>query len=227
MRTRMLILLSLFSIAFLAVVALGINWNNPSNDADEMISSGETTTITPPAGQAATPKLSREAQKNKSSLDWTMPSTLTGGGSSAKESRADAQASTSTEATEDTTTESSTASTEDTELPPEETVASTAEGNWYFTLNDSIVRDLAMTIFQNGNDVYGAGKIKEGNSTLDVAVSGTIADSTLDLNLVSTNPIVQYKLNLNIDEDWASGEYEASSAGGEAWTGVAEGQKTS
>jgi hypothetical protein len=49
----------------------------------------------------------------------------------------------------------------------------------------------------------------------------------MSLNLISTNPIVQYKLNLDLDNDWASGEYEASSAGGDAWTGVAEGQKTS
>jgi hypothetical protein len=227
MRISMLILLSLLSLAFLTVIALGINWNNPSNDADEMISSGETTTITPPPGLAATPKLSREQQKNKSSLDWSMPSTLSEGSDSPKESRADDQSDTSTEATEASTTEDNATETTDTELPPEETVAATAEGNWYFTLNDSIVRDLAMTVFQNGDDVYGAGKIKEDNSTLDVTVSGTIADSTMKLNLVSTNPIVQYKLNLDLDEDLARGEYDASSASGETWTGVAEGQKIS
>ena len=47
MRTKMLILLSLFSIAFLTAIALGIDWNDPSHDAEEIISSGETTTITP------------------------------------------------------------------------------------------------------------------------------------------------------------------------------------
>ena len=233
MRTKMLILLSLFSIAFLTAIALGIDWNDPSHDAEEMISSGETTTITPPQGQAATPKLSRAQQENKSSLDWTMPSTLSTSDKSAKQSRADSQSesetetSTSTEAAESTAAEDNTTAAIDTELPPEQTAAVTAEGNWYFTLNDSVVRDLAMTVFQKDEDVYGAGKIREGNSTIDVAVSGTIADSTMELNLISTNPIVQYKLNLDLGEDWASGEYEASTAGGETWTGIADGQKTS
>ncbi|MDD1760968.1 MAG: hypothetical protein LUQ59_01935 [Methanothrix sp.] len=232
MSTKMLIL-SLFSIAFLTAIALGINWNDPSHDAEEMISSGETTTITPPQGQAATPKLSRAQQENKSSLDWTMPSTLSTSDSSAKQSRAESQSesetetSTSTEAADTSAAEDNTTAATDTELPPEQTVAATAEGNWYFTLNDSVVRDLAMTVFQKDEDVYGAGKIREGNSTIDVAVSGTIANSTMELNLISTNPIVQYKLSLDLDEDWASGEYQASTAGGETWTGIADGQKTS
>ena len=62
---------------------------------------------------------------------------------------------------------------------------------------------------------------------MDVAVSGTAAGSDLNLDLVSTNPIIQYKLNLTVDQDLASGEYQASSVSGESWTGIAEGQKTS
>lgn len=225
----MLIISSLLFIAFLTVTALCINWNNPSNNADEMISSGETTTITPPAGQAATPKLSRAAQANKSVLDWSMPSTL-GDSNSAKSSRAEAQASAETDTStgtelNETAINDSTASTADTELPPATTEAVTAQGNWYFTLNDSVVRDLALALFQNGEDVYGAGKIKEGNNTLDVTASGSITDSSMELNLVSANPVVQYKLNLAIDQDWATGDYQASSASGESWNGSAEGQK--
>ncbi|MBN1235153.1 MAG: hypothetical protein JW999_03785, partial [Methanotrichaceae archaeon] len=121
--------------------------------------------------------------------------------------------------------ESEAAATE-TELPPALPEVAAVGGNWYFTLNDSVVRDLAMAIFQKGNDVYGAGKIREGNSTMDVAVSGVIADSTLELNLISTNPIVQYKLNLNLSQDWATGDYQASSASGDSWAGTAEGEKT-
>lgn len=232
MRLKLIILSSLLFIAFLTVTALCIDWNNPSNNADEMISSGETTTITPPDGQAATPMLSRAAQANKSALDWSMPTTL-GDSNSAKSSRAEAQANgatdTSAEANDSATNESiaaneSTASTADTELPPATTKAVTAQGNWYFTLNDSVVRDLALVLFQNGNDVYGAGKIKEGNNTLDVTASGSIADSSMELNLVSANPVVQYKLNLALDQDWAAGDYQASTASGESWKGSAEGQ---
>ncbi|MDD1750549.1 MAG: hypothetical protein LUO89_11825 [Methanothrix sp.] len=230
MRFKILILSSLLFIAFLAVTALCVDWSNPSYDADEMISAGEVATITPPAGQAATPKLSREQQKNKSSLDWTMPSTLTGGGDSAKESRSQAEAASeeavASTATEETAPAANTSTTTDTELPPVQTEAVSAGGNWYFTLNDTVARDLVLTLFQKENDVFGAGMIKEGNNTIDVTVSGVAADAALELDVVSMNPISRYKLNLNLNGNLATGEYLAFSATGDSWTGSVEGEKT-
>jgi hypothetical protein len=230
MRFKMLILSLLLFIAFLAVTALCVNWDNPSGNAEEMISGGEVEILTPPPGQAATPKLSRELQKNKSSQDWSIPSTLTGGGDSAKESRTQAESAgsetvASTEA-EQALPVANISTATDTELPPAQMEAATASGNWYLTLNDSVERDLVLTIFQKGNDVFGAGKIKEGNNTLDVTVSGAATNASLELNLVSANPIVQYKLNLDLSGDYATGVYKASSANGDTWMGSAEGQKT-
>jgi hypothetical protein len=228
MRFKMLILSLLLFIAFLAVTALCVNWDDPSYNTDEMISGGEVEIVTPPAGQAATPKLSREQQKNKSSLDWTMPSTLTGGGDSAKESRTQAESSGEVTVAGTASVEAAPAAnaSADTELPPAPPEVASVSGNWYFTLNDSVVRDLALALFQNGTDVFGTGKIKEGNKTQDMTVSGAITDGAVELNLVSTNPIVQYKLNLNLNEEYATGEYQAFSASGESWTGSAEGEKT-
>jgi hypothetical protein len=229
MRFKMLILSLLLFIAFLAVTALCANWDNPGS-ADELISGGETEIVTAPAGQAATPKLSREQQKDKTSQDWTMPDTLTGGGNSAKESRTQAESASeeavaSTPAEETAPVENPSAAT-DTELPPAQLEVINAGGNWYFTLNDSVERDLALVLFQKGNEVFGAGKIKEGNNTQDVTASGAVADATMELNLVTANPIVQYKLNLNLSEDWAEGVYQAFSTSGDSWTGSVEGEKT-
>lgn len=231
MRFKMLILSSLLFIAFLAVTALCANWDDQqSQTAEQLLSGGEEEIITPPAGQAATPKLSRDLQKNKTSQDWTIPSTLTGGGDSAKSSRTQAE-SASEEAVASTAAEqaepaANTSAVTDTELPPAQPAVIAVGGNWYFTLNDSVERDLALVLFQKGNEVFGAGKIKEGNNTLDVTASGAVADATLKLNLVSANPIVQYKLNLNLSEDFATGEYQAFSTSGDSWTGSAEGEKT-
>lgn len=230
MRFKMLILSSLFFIAFLAATALCINWDDPSGNAEEMISSGEVEIVTAPAGQAANPAAQRKLNENKTSMDWTVPSTLTGGGNSAKESRTQAESASeeavaSTAAEETAPVENPSAAT-DTELPPAQLEVINAGGNWYFTLNDSVERDMALVLFQKGNEVFGAGKIKEGNNTQDVTASGAVADATLELNLVTANPIVQYKLNLNLSEDWATGEYQASSTSGDSWTGYAEGEKT-
>jgi hypothetical protein len=219
MRFKMLMLSSMLFLAFLAVTALSVDWDDPSYDADEMFTSGQEEVYKNPVGAPATPQESRDLQENKSSMNWTMPSTLTGGGDSAKESRAQAQPSSDAglaAANENNTT-----------ITAAQTEAVSAQGNWFFTLNGSVVRELALTLFQNETDIYGSGKIKEGNNTLDVTASGAIAGSNMELNLVSANPIVQYRLNLSLSEDLAAGEYEASSASGETWAGTAEGQKTS
>ena len=229
MRFKMLILSSLLFIAFLAATALCINWDDPSGNAEEMISSGEVEIIKAPAGQAANPAAQRKLNENKTSMDWTVPSTLTGGGDSAKSSRTKAESASeealASTAAEETASVENTATT-DTELPPTQLEAINAGGNWYFTLNDSAERDLALVLFQKGNEVFGAGKIKEGNNTQDVTASGAVADATMELNLVTANPIVQYKLNLNLSEDWAEGVYQAFSTSGDSWTGSVEGEKT-
>ena len=166
----------------------------------------------------ATPQEARELQKNKSALNWTMPSTLSAGGESAKESR---------EQAEETSAPPAESIASDSQTSPAQTEMVDVKGNWFFILNDSMTRELALTLLQEGGNVYGSGRIREDNSSMDVAVSGTAAGSDLKLNLVSTSPIVQYQLNLTVDQDLAAGEYKASSAGGESWMGTAEGQKTS
>lgn len=215
-------------IAFLAVTALCVDWSNPSYDADEMISAESVTVYKNPSGFAPTPQAQRELEKNKSSLDWTMPSTLTGGGSSAKNSRTLAESSgeeaAANAAAEETAPAANTSV--DTELPPAQPEVANAGGNWYFALNDSVERDLALVLFQKENDVFGAGKIKEGNNTMDVTVSGTITDASLVLDVVSMNPISRYNLMLDLSGDYATGEYQAFSASGDTWKGSAEGEKT-
>ena len=92
--------------------------------------------------------------------------------------------------------------TETSELPPSQTasepVPASLGGSWSFTLNDSVQRDLALTLFQTDSNLFGAGKIREGNNTLDVTVSGSVpTDETVQLDVTTANPISLYKLNLN------------------------------
>jgi hypothetical protein len=234
----MLILSSMLFIAFAAITAYCADWTNQQTlTADQLLDGGEVEVLTPPAGMAATPALQRKANANKTSMDWTVPNTLSGGGNSAKSSRAEAEASTADTAADTTSTAQNTTSSEEvttpvtTELPPSQTTSQTAAlslaGSWYFTLNDSVQRDLALTLFQNGNNLFGAGKIREGNNTLDVTVSGSSQNNeTAELDITTVSTITLYKLNLNLNGDTATGEYQASSASGESWKGISEGQKT-
>lgn len=222
MSFKAVILSSFLFSTLLAVTALGIAWDDPSYDVDEMFHSGEDEEYVNPVGAPATPQEARELQKNKSTLNWTMPSTLSAGGESAKESREQAE---STGETQTSPSAEETAAP-DVEASTTQTETVNVQGNWFFALNDSMARELALTLLQDEGNVYGSGRIREGNSSMDVAVSGTAAGSDLKLNLVSTSPILQYQLNLTVDQDLAAGEYRASSAGGESWIGTAEGQKT-
>src|SRR5512137_1308752 len=139
MRFKTLILSSLLFLALLAVTALSVDWTNPSYKADEMFTSGDQEVYANPVGAPATPQIARELQKNKSTLNWTMPNTLAAGGKSAKESRDQAEATTGTQ-----TSTSTEAADSDLAISPSQTEAVNAKGNWFFTLNDSVTRDLGL-----------------------------------------------------------------------------------
>jgi hypothetical protein len=176
----------------------------------------------------STPQKSRELQENKSSLDWTMPSTLSTSATSAKSSRVEAESNVVSQ--NDTTSQETplvadTSSTVQSELPPESSVASMG-GSWSFELNDSSKRDVALALFQSGNYVYGAGNMREENSTHQLAASGSIQDETMDLDIITLGTINLYKLTLDLSGDSAVGDYQAFSASGDAWKGSAEGLRT-
>jgi len=99
-------------------------------------------------------------------------------------------------------------------------------GSWSFLLNDTDEKEMALSLFQKDGDVFGAGKMRAGNSTVDVAASGTVSGSNLELNLVSLGTIRLYKLDLDLSGEAAAGQLLAISTSGESWTGEAEGQKT-
>lgn len=175
-----------------------------------------------------TPQKSRALQENKSSLDWTMPSTLSGGATSAKSSREAAISASA--AQKDSAASSSVAnasSTAESELPPTETATISVSGSWSFELNDSLIRDMALALFQSGEYVYGAGNMREGNTTLQVAASGSVNDNEMDLDIISLGTINLYKLKLELNEDLGSGKYLAFSATGETWSGSVEGVRIS
>ena len=223
MSFKALILSSFLFSTLLAMTAIGVDWTDPSYDVDEMFHSGESEEYANPVGAPATPQEARELQKNKSTLNWTMPSTLSAGGESAKESRDQAESTGETQ----TSAPAEETAAPDVEASTAQTEMANVQGNWFFALNDSMTRELALTLLQDEGNVYGSGRIREDNSSTDVAVSGTAAGSDLKLNLVSTSPITEYQLNLTVDQDLAAGDYKATTASGESWTGSAEGQKTS
>ena len=169
-------------------------------------------------------KASREryfAEKENSTLDWDMPSSLSGSGSTPFESRSMAQEQSSAEV-QDSSSQSSEIST-DAQIASNQSVIANASGTWSLQLNDSMQRDVSLTLFQEGASIFGSGSLREGNSTSQVMASGTLQGDLLNLDLTTQQPITLYKLLLNLSDDDVSGKYSAISSGGDKWTGQVDG----
>jgi len=169
-------------------------------------------------------KASREryfAEKENSTLDWEMPSSLSGSGSTPFESRSMAQEQSSAEV-QDSSSQSSEIST-DAQIASNQSVIANASGTWSLQLNDSMQRDVSLTLFQEGASIFGSGSLREGNSTSQVMASGTLQGDLLSLDLTTQQPITLYKLLMNLSDDEVSGKYSAISSGGDKWTGQVDG----
>jgi len=212
----------------MAVTTLGADWDNQEHlSADELISGIEKNPKAP-----ATPQQVRALRENESAMDWSMPSTLSKGAKDPKASRAEAEAASQEKVKEEGTAaeasakENASAAAVTTELPPAQVALPSMSGSWSFALNDSLPRSMALTLFQKDEQLFGAGKMRVENSTIDAAASGQVfEDGTARLDIITINPIDLYILSLDLNGDVASGSFWAISARAESWTGGFEGVK--
>ncbi|MGB3920335.1 MAG: hypothetical protein WBL18_04280 [Methanothrix sp.] len=210
------------------MTTLGADWDNQEHlSADELISGIEKNPKAP-----ATPQQVRALRENESAMDWSMPSTLSKGAKDPKASRAEAEAASQEKVKEEGTAaeasakENASAAAVTTELPPAQVALPSMSGSWSFALNDSLPRSMALTLFQKDEQLFGAGKMRVENSTIDVAASGQVfEDGTARLDIITINPIDLYILSLDLNGDVASGSFWAISARAESWTGGFEGVK--
>ena len=213
----------LFLLGFQSVILPDSPSIASGSSVDEYIeqSNIQTVDIEAVANQA---KASREryfAEKENSTLDWDMPSSLSGSGSTPFESRSMAQEQSSAEV-QDSSSQSSEISA-DAQVASNQSVIANASGTWSLQLNDSMQRDVSLALFQEGASIFGSGSLREGNSTSQVMASGTLQGDLLNLDLTTQQPITLYKLLLNLSDEDVSGKYSAISSGGDKWTGQVDG----
>ena len=146
------------------------------------------------------------AKKANSTLDWNMPSSLDGSGSTPSQSRSQAQEQIQSEVQDAAAS-----------------ITANASGTWSLKLTDSIQRDVSLALFQDGSTIFGSGSIREGNSTRQLMASGSLQGAALSLDLTAQQPMMLYKLILNLSQDEASGRYSAKPASGGSWTGEVDG----
>jgi hypothetical protein len=219
MRLRVLILASFTILAFLAVLAIAIDWDNPyGKSVDELFANEEgSESISSQTGLAATPQMQRAALENmsdSSDIFEPIPSTLTGGGMSAKESRSLA--------------ESASQNQGQTSEAPASGESQAVKGNWYLQLLGQSPAEVSITpLYQSGNAIFGTGTVTpQGKTALEAAASGSVKGNQISLDIVTLESTTLYRTTLTISGETATGSYQAFSAAGDTWTGDANGSWT-
>jgi hypothetical protein len=202
MRIKILILSSLLLLAFSAIIAYSVAWDNPdSQTVDQMISSGEQGNSTSPEKTPWESRAAQVGQKGKDILSQQIGGKLNTGGLTPQDSRNQEQ--TQTVSTQPVVANNTTqVQSKSSEVPD-------ISGTWNLELVDSASRNATLTLLQSsGGAVYGKGFIFEGNETFAAAASGSIAGDKLNLDVVSSEKMILYRLALKVNADAATGGYD-------------------
>jgi hypothetical protein len=219
MRIKVLMMSSLLLLALFAVKSYSIDWDNPSQSADDLISSGNGYSFTPISQQAQAARAAEMGQSAKDILGTSTGSKLSSGATSPKEARSQDQ----------NTTVAPPAVAAEVNVPAKPTTSpdlTIVSGSWSLELNDSSSRKAILTLFQNGDAVYGTGNLDlDANTTMMAAASGTVTGDQVNLDVVSLGKVSLYRISMTVNGDSAAGSYTAFSPGSAQTTGTTEGLK--
>ena len=224
MRIVILIISSLLVLVLFAINACSVDWDNPdSQSVDQMIAGPDQGTAIPSSGPIETPWASRAAKIGQQGTDiLSVPS----GSSSSSEASTPQQARNQELNQKPTNQPIVTNAT----IPVQSTTSSepmAASGSWSLVLNDSASRTAVLTLFQNGDAVYGTGNLNlDANTTLIAAASGTIAGDKLSLDVVSLGKVSLYRITMTLSGDSATGDYTAFNPSVASTTGTANGVRS-
>lgn len=222
MKIKLLILASLLMLVFFGIAAHAFA-DSAGKTADQLLSGDKVDTT--PAGQANNPQESRNAQtgqKGKDILTVPMGGKLDTNSLTAKDARAQDLAQTSP--VQNTTVNTTAPSIAEVAEPTEPTSVS---GSWTLELTDSASRVAVLTLFQNGDAVFGSGNLNlDANTTMMAAASGTLTDNELNLDLVTLGKVNLYRLALTVSGESATGNYTAYSPSTSPSMGSAKGTRS-
>ena len=223
MRIKVLIMSSLLLFALFAVKSYSVDWDNPEDQSvDQMIAGPDQGTVIPQSGPVETPQSSRAAeigQSGKDILSTPIGNKLTSGATNPQEARGQDQ-----NQTVATPTVSADANANAKAKPTMSSELAIVSGSWSLDLNDSASRKAILTIFQNGDVVYGTGNLNlDANTTMIASASGTVTGDQVNLDIVSLGKVSLYRIVMTINGDSATGSYTAFSPGLPPSTGTAKG----
>jgi hypothetical protein len=106
-----------------------------------------------------------------------------------------------------------------------ETPWSNVEGRWTLSLIDSASRTVDLTLFQDGNEVFGKGIMTTGINTQELTAAGLTEGSSLSLRLVTVGGNSMYRLRTSVSGNSIFGTYTAYTSDGAFWAGNCNGNR--
>jgi hypothetical protein len=207
--------LSAILLAFLAIEAFCVNWDDPGSQTVDEMFAGDYGSATSGFPFPSSPQASRAAQAgepNKEIINLPI-------GSNHSAAVATVQQTESQDCSKITTNQPDVANVAAQIQRP-----TSASGTWKLQIIDDTSRNATMTLFQSGETVFGKGEIDDGAGTmLETTASGKVASDKLTLDLVVPEKIILYQLSLTVNGDSASGSYVEFSTEEEPATGTVAG----
>lgn len=196
MRSWILILSSLILIAFFAINACSIKWDEQGSQSVDQMFSGDTRSISMDSGVTRT--------VNTGSFRSGSPS------------------SESSEADQTGSQPISANSNAQNQQPSPE--SATLQGKWSMEFNFGSPPKATLNLFQDGDVVYGTGVIVlDPKTNLKVAAGGTVMDDKMNLDVISLGNVSLYSISMTVIGNSASGSYTAYRPGASQISGTATG----
>ncbi len=215
MKIVVFVALSAILLAFLAMEAFCVNWDDPGSQTVDEMFAGDYGSAYSGFPFPSSPQASRAAQAgepNKEIINLTI-------GSNHSAATATIQQTEIQDSSKITTNQPEVAYVAAQIQRP-----TSASGTWKLQIIDDTSRNATMTLFQSGDTVFGKGEIDDGAGTmLETTASGKVVSDKLTLDLVVPEKIILYRLSLTVNSDSALGSYVEFSTEEEPATGTVEG----
>jgi hypothetical protein len=199
MRIGILILSSSLLLAFFAMNACSIKWDEPGSQSADQMFAGDNRSISAESGVTRT----------------VNTGSFSSGSSSTESSSADLIG------------QEPVGTNSNAQTPQQSSESTPVSGKWSMEFNFGSPPKATLNLFQNEDQVYGTGVIVlDPKTNLEVAAGGTVIGDKMNLDMISLGSVSLYSISMTVIGNSASGTYTAYRPGASPISGTATGLRS-
>ena len=208
MRIEIWIISSLLLLAFFAMNACSVKWDEPGSQSVDQMFAGDNRSID---------DLGVTRTVNTGSFSSGSPSSESSDtGSFGTVSSNAAQ-----------TGQQPVSANSNAKTPPQSSESTTILGKWSLEFNFGSPPKATLNLFQNGDVVYGTGAmVLDPKTNLEVAAGGTVMGDQMNLDIISLGNVSLYSISMTVIGNSASGSYTVYRPGASPIGGTATGLRS-